>query len=568
MLVLYHGTPVGGFNEFRNPLNFFTPNRAYAERYANQDSKTGEIYEVYLNAEKPFDIKNPEDRQIFIDEYVKGGWSYSINPSLSDKEIAARIKDGIDWTEADNLKEFLEENDYDYDGLILNEGGDFEYGDRDNSYVIFESRQAKRVDNENPTRDADIRFSIDVPEEESKTLIAIHNLSTDEMMKSLDLGGFPMPSIAITKAELGHNQYGNISVLFGKDTIDPRLSRNNKVYSGDAYTPEFPTVNHKINSNEIVRVRNTVRELVGDVYDAFQNPGLDTDNAEDKLDRSRGSYVDAYGSNEMLEYAFAKSKGEDIELPMREMPLSYKFDNDEIKYIALMFPKEEAINRMNGSYQGYEEALKDGTVDKIIDKLNSFEKKKYKSKKAYDKLHTTELPFADYDSLIRAIEMYNELLHRRPAYKTELKEEIKGLNDKVNENIVELLTTSEMIPFGKEAPDTNGKHKHLGIKSFDNRTVRLADDGNSYRLDLTIANLEDGSKVAYAKKYIEPDPILRKKIEEMDRSKSPNATSSTNSITSGKKKSTTTSRNSIDVDTTGRELSEGQKEFLKWTVKY
>lgn len=168
--VMYHGTPYGGFTVFKKGLTYFTDSIEYAERYHEpsassvrgyyEDATNKQTYAVYLNITKPFDVlNNKEDRRIFIEEYVKGGNAMGINPYISNAEIAQHITNGVDWTEADNLKEFFEENDYDYDGIILNEGGDTEYGDRGMSYVTFSPEQIKRIDNLSPTKDADIRYS-------------------------------------------------------------------------------------------------------------------------------------------------------------------------------------------------------------------------------------------------------------------------------------------------------------------------------------------------------------------------------------------------------------------------
>lgn len=77
--------------------------------------------------------------------------------------------------------------------------------------------------------------------ETTKNLVALHNLSEDKLLSVIRLGGFPMPSIAITKADIEHSNFGNITVVFGKETIDPSRSVN-KVYDKDAWTPTFPQV--------------------------------------------------------------------------------------------------------------------------------------------------------------------------------------------------------------------------------------------------------------------------------------------------------------------------------------
>lgn len=58
-----------------------------------------------------------------------------------------------------------------------------------------------------------------------------------------------MPSIAITQAELGHTEFGEISLLFDKNSIDPS-DRRNRVYGGDAWTPTFPEVGYKLNEKK------------------------------------------------------------------------------------------------------------------------------------------------------------------------------------------------------------------------------------------------------------------------------------------------------------------------------
>ena len=66
-------------------------------------------------------------------------------------------------------------------------------------------------------------FSLRENVEETKELIAVHNLTESELLKSIQLGGLPMPSIAIIKAKNGHSEYGDVSIVFNKDTIDPQL---------------------------------------------------------------------------------------------------------------------------------------------------------------------------------------------------------------------------------------------------------------------------------------------------------------------------------------------------------
>lgn len=105
--------------------------------------------------------------------------------------------------------------------------------------------------------DSEKTFSLDVNMEEGKDLIAVHNLKEDNLNKALELGGFPMPSIAITKKQIGHSGYGDISVLFKKETVDPK-NKENRVFGADAYIARFPRVDYKVNEEELSKLAERI----------------------------------------------------------------------------------------------------------------------------------------------------------------------------------------------------------------------------------------------------------------------------------------------------------------------
>lgn len=104
------------------------------------------------------------------------------------------------------------------------------------------------------------KFSMELNVDESNGLFAIHNLTADSFMKSYKLGGFAMPSIAIARSDVGHSNFGDISLVFASDTINPANS-DNKVYSADAWTPTFPRIEYEANSKVTDKLRNKYYEL-------------------------------------------------------------------------------------------------------------------------------------------------------------------------------------------------------------------------------------------------------------------------------------------------------------------
>ena len=162
--VMYHGTPYGGFTVFKG-WQYFTDNKEYADKYHNPSASSirgrynpatnPQTYEVYLSVKKPFDTRDPKIRKIWRDEFHG---NYSGTP-LSERGLP-------DWTDGIDLIDFIEENDYDYDAIILDEGGVGGYGDevqdRGISVVVRHANQVKSATDNVGTFDPqnpDIRYS-------------------------------------------------------------------------------------------------------------------------------------------------------------------------------------------------------------------------------------------------------------------------------------------------------------------------------------------------------------------------------------------------------------------------
>ena len=138
-------------------------------------------------------------------------------------------------------------------------------------------------------RDVQKKFSMQDTVEETDKLLAIHNLTGSKLNGVLELGGIPMPSIAVMKAMQGHDRYGDISLIFDKATIDPEADSRNKVYGGDAWTPSFPAVEYEVNSKAAEAIRRKYYELANRKGNDFVRPMYAIANTlEDELNRRGG----------------------------------------------------------------------------------------------------------------------------------------------------------------------------------------------------------------------------------------------------------------------------------------
>ena len=72
-------------------------------------------------------------------------------------------------------------------------------------------------------------------------MVAVHNLSADNLKHSLKMGGIASPSMAILDiAKADFDRFGEITLVASKDLVDPK--KGAKVFGSDAYSPRYPSI--------------------------------------------------------------------------------------------------------------------------------------------------------------------------------------------------------------------------------------------------------------------------------------------------------------------------------------
>lgn len=163
-----------------------------------------------------------------------------------------------------------------------------------------------------------VKFSLRENVEETKDLVAVHNLSAEKLLKSLNLGGLPMPSIAIMKAKDGHNQFGDISLVFRKDTIDPEADKSNKVYSGDAWTPTYPRTEYKVNEDVASKIYHRARSAGETTF--FKPVHFHPDNIVDEVNSFGGieGVINHYKNDHSMKQFYLAETSEPVQMIMGE----------------------------------------------------------------------------------------------------------------------------------------------------------------------------------------------------------------------------------------------------------
>lgn len=182
---------------------------------------------------------------------------------------------------------------------------------------------------------AKTRFSLDEPVEETETLVAMHNMTEEKLRRTLDIGAWPSPSIAVVKAKEGHANYGEYSAVFPRGTIDPQADSKNKVYGGDAWTPTHDNaivergVNYEARRAFDDRIKDLSSQFAGGV---FQGSGtLGKIGLENETRWEPEEIADKLANHPEVQAAFLQSEGKSLEPVYRDKQFDRFFSNATIR---------------------------------------------------------------------------------------------------------------------------------------------------------------------------------------------------------------------------------------------
>lgn len=261
-------------------------NREYWERRIEEgfDARTAEEKAKEWNLTKQMEELKRKNPEFYQDMQELDSMVPTVPRGKIDWETLEEIEpDPIEWQLYDQRREQLEEKygvemvwdytdlKYELDqsrkgsirtafDLYYATAGEIEARDTEKRMHFTKEERKKwfpNIGDEDTVFAENVRFSLKEPIEETEDLIAVHNLTSEKFRRLLHLQGIPMPSIAITKSDATAEDFGEISLVFRKDTIDPADERN-KVYDADAWTPMFPM----LDKEEYGKTRAFLEELV------------------------------------------------------------------------------------------------------------------------------------------------------------------------------------------------------------------------------------------------------------------------------------------------------------------
>ena len=303
------------------------------------------------------------------------------------------------------------------------------------SSIAQDSAESKRTDE--PVKKS-VRFQLSAPVEvdQNKDLVAVHNLTEENLREALELGGLPSPSIAVVKAQEGHTQYGPISLVFNSDTIDPMVNRANRIYGSDAWTPTRPNVEYEVHADKAVKLNSELAQLSRQTAGgAFARGNVLSGTLDmEASGKSPKQLAESLSRNDAVKAAYLADKGETVQVVTKQ----------EVRFTESQKKRYEKIMEALGGEAVLRDIVESDVVNGNHDKSNAVLNEVREAEKSWA---MEEFGWSEEKAQTKADRLIAPMLRARL------------------ENAYEYVTTKDMA--GKTVQDTEAMQKELQQKAPD-----------------------------------------------------------------------------------------------------
>jgi hypothetical protein len=147
-------------------------------------------------------------------------------------------------------------------------------------------------------------------EAEGRDLIITHKTTAEKLLHAVRMGGFAVPSLAVTRIDGPLKGFGDIFLVGDERMATP--SRQTKVFGADIYSPRYPRVEFKLNNQAVKKIADTLKPYMvkGERFYIGTTTTIDDLTAVDAFKR----YVEAKHNlkNGEASYSLIKEEAENL----------------------------------------------------------------------------------------------------------------------------------------------------------------------------------------------------------------------------------------------------------------
>lgn len=218
--------------------------------------------------------------------------------------------------------------------------------------------------------DSGIRFREVKDKNGEKSLVGLHNISEEKLLKALRQGGFANPSAAVIDiSRQSHTGYGSISLVLPSSMIEKRTGKNAGTWSQDAWTPIYPTIERQFSGKGSDAFSKDLQKLPEEMRSTTKS-GMD-------------SYMDGRGEDSLAYmYLYEQGKAPEIARTKPSYPEKTRTEVEDATNgsFSMSGLSDKQLSRLKDAYmeykgfstEGYNEAIKlrRAKLEEAIGKMN------------------------------------------------------------------------------------------------------------------------------------------------------------------------------------------------------
>lgn len=218
--------------------------------------------------------------------------------------------------------------------------------------------------------DSGIRFREVKDKNGEKSLVGLHNISEEKLLKALRQGGFANPSAAIIDiSRQSHTGYGSISLVLPSSMVEKRTGKNAGTWSQDAWTPIYPTIERQFSGKGSDVFSKDLQKLPEEMRSTTKS-GMD-------------SYMDGRGEDSLAYmYLYEQGKAPEIARTKPSYPEKTRTEVEDATNgsFSMSGLSDKQLSRLKDAYmeykgfstEGYNEAIKlrRAKLEEAIGKMN------------------------------------------------------------------------------------------------------------------------------------------------------------------------------------------------------
>lgn len=218
--------------------------------------------------------------------------------------------------------------------------------------------------------DSGIRFREVKDKNGEKSLVGLHNISEEKLLKALRQGGLANPSAAVIDiSRQSHTGYGSISLVLPSSMIEKRTGKNAGTWSQDAWTPIYPTIERRFSGKGSDAFSKDLQKLPEEMRSTTKS-GMD-------------SYMDGRGEDSLAYmYLYEQGKAPEISRTKPSYPEKTRTEVEDATNgsFSMSGLSDKQLSRLKDTYmeykgfstEGYNEAIKlrRAKLEEAIGKMN------------------------------------------------------------------------------------------------------------------------------------------------------------------------------------------------------